>query len=256
MNHERHPDRRRTAHSRHGADGLSRQRQDHPAEQAAAPAGARRHRRDHQRVRRDRARPPPGREVRRRGHGDAELGLPVLHGARRPGAHHERAVPQALQGRGDAVQAHGGRDHGPGRSRAHPAHADDRSAARLALPPRRRGDHGRRRERRQHARQPRGGGEAGRRRRPPAAHQESTSPTRPSSPSSSSRLHQLNPGAPFHVDRRRRDRSQRDPECRPLQSRDQDRRRQALAARGGLRRQHAWRRAWSPSSWPRSRARS
>ena len=50
-----------------------------------------------------------------------------------------------------------------------------------------------------------------------------------------SRLHQLNPGAPFHADLRRRDRSQRDPQCRPLQSRDQDRRRQALAARGSLR---------------------
>ena len=40
---------------------------------------------------------------------------------------------------------------------------------------------------------------------------------------------------------RRRDRSQRDPECRPLQSRHQERRRQALAARGGLR-PRAWRR--------------
>jgi len=38
------------------------------------------------------------------GMGDAEFGLPVLHGARRSGAHHERAVPEAHQGRGDAVQ--------------------------------------------------------------------------------------------------------------------------------------------------------
>ena len=60
---------------------------------------------------------------------------------------------------------------GLGRSGADPAHADDRSPARLALPARRRGDDGRRRERRQHARQPRGGDQAGRRRRPPAAHQ-------------------------------------------------------------------------------------
>ena len=50
-----------------------------------------------------------------------------------------------------------------------------------------------------------------------------------------SRLHQLNPGAPFHSISERRDRSQRDPERRPLQSRHQERRRQALAARGGLR---------------------
>ena len=60
------------------------------------------------------------------------------------------------------------------------------------------------------------------------------------------RLQQLNPGAPFHLDLRRRDRSQRDPQCRPLQSRDQDRRREALAARGSLRRQ--------PRSWPRARS--
>ena len=46
-----------------------------------------------------------------------------------------------------------------------------------------------------------------------------------------------------------RDRSQRDPERRPLQSRDQERRRQALAARGSVR-THARRRARSPSSRP------
>ena len=50
-----------------------------------------------------------------------------------------------------------------------------------------------------------------------------------------SRLHQLNPGAPFYSISERRDRSQRDPERRSLQSRHQERRRQALAARGGLR---------------------
>jgi hypothetical protein len=41
--------------------------------------------------------------------------------------------------------------------------------------------------------------------------------------------------APVDDDLGRRDRSQRDPQCRPVQSRHQDRRRQALAARGSLR---------------------
>ena len=57
------------------------------------------------------------------------------------------------------------------------------------------------------------------------------------------------------LDLERRDRSQRDPERRPLQSRHQERRRQALAARGGLR-PRAWRRPRAPSSRPWSRARS
>ena len=48
------------------------------------------------------------------------------------------------------------------------------------------------------------------------------------------RLHQLNPGAPFQVDHGGRDRSQPDPQCRPLQSRDQERRREEVAAGRGL----------------------
>ena len=45
---ERHAERGRAAHSGDGADRLPGQRQDHALEQAAAPAGARRHGRDHQ----------------------------------------------------------------------------------------------------------------------------------------------------------------------------------------------------------------
>ena len=69
----------------HRADRLSRRRQDDAAEPSAAPARARRHRGAGQRVRRDRPRPPAGGEARRE-HRAAERRLPVLHGARRPGA--------------------------------------------------------------------------------------------------------------------------------------------------------------------------
>ena len=44
------------------------------------------------------------------------------------------------------------------------------------------------------------------------------------------RLHHLNPGGAVPYGRHGRDRSQPDPQCRPLQSRDQERRREEVAA--------------------------
>ncbi len=81
--------------SSHGADRLSRRRQDHAAQPhpvRAAWAEIRRHR---QRIRRDRHRQRPGRR-RRRGSVRDEQRLHLLHCARRPRAHHRRA--DAAQG--------------------------------------------------------------------------------------------------------------------------------------------------------------
>ena len=70
--------------------------------------------------------------------------------------HHERAVPEARPRRGDAVQAHGDRDHRPRRSRRpilHTLMTDPLLAARY--PARRRGFDGGRGERQPSSRQPR-----------------------------------------------------------------------------------------------------
>ena len=119
---------------RHGADRLSRRRQDDLAQPHPVRAARQEIRRDRQRIRRDRHRQRPRRR-RRRGSVRDEQRLHLLHGARRPDPHHRRA--DAAQGQ---VRRDHRRDDRPRRSGAGGADLLRRRERRQEREARRRGD--------------------------------------------------------------------------------------------------------------------
>ena len=158
------------AHSAHRADRLPRRRQDHAAQPPDRRPGARRDRRHHQRVRRDRPRSPAGARDPRRRRAAAER-LPVLHAARRPGRRAGAAAARSRQRPRDLPPRDPG-DHRPRRSGAGAADRDGASLSGDALPARRRHHGGRRGQRRRDARRAPGSRQAGRGRRPHRAEQD------------------------------------------------------------------------------------
>ena len=225
---------------------LSRQRQDHAAQPAAARAAARPDRGAGQRVRRGRARSSAAGEDRRRDGAAAER-LRVLHHPRRSGRGDPVAVQPARAGHHSALRSPGDRDHRAGRPGADRLDAARRAGAPASLPPRQRDRHGRCGERRAPARRISRIGQAGRDRRSHRADQDRSRRGRTGGASES----RTEPPESDRADPRCRERPARARRAdgeRRLRSRAQERRGAALAGRGGPR-SDGWRAA-SPRPEP------
>ena len=200
------------SHSRQRPDRRARQRQDDPAQGAAARPAAGRHDGARQRAGRGRDRSPPGR-TRFGEHVAAGERLPVLRDARRPEDRAEGPALAPRPRRDPTLRARRGGDHGNRRPGPHRLHAARRAGAPASLSAGQRRHRRRRGERPGAARTLRGVGQAGGAGRPAGGEQARHRRARcPRGAASAARGGQ--PGCADHHRRSARSRSGRAPRRR------------------------------------------